>query len=590
MTVSAADRLAKYQKQIEHSRRWREGERCDETWRRLVDLYALRHFDEAYVDGADRVAVNLAFSTINVIWPAISVSHPKITVTAQSDQHAAQGVVTEAVINYLWRRHRFQPEFRRASKDLLVVGHGWLKVGWKFEETETNRDPEELQAEFAQKMGEIEQAVLDAPYMIGDMPSPEDVEAAIPTRQLVTLADHPFVNRVSPHDVFVNPDATCMEDIRWIAQRIYMPLDKAKANRLWSKTERSKLASQRGSRNHGRSDEKDRTRDETAEYVVIWEHYDVDNKTMCVFADNSESYLVRPQTMPYAFGHPFVMLRNYDVPDQFYPLGDLEAIEPLQHELNITRSQMLNDRKRWRRKWLYKRDAFDIDGIDALESDNENVLVPVIGDEPLPTAITPMPVTALPPDFYNQSSLIANDINTVSGVSDYARGAMPNIRRTATEASIIQDSANSRASDKLDEVERAASLVAERVIQLCQQFMTGEQVARVTGPDGMDLWFNYDRDFIEGFYDFSVEAGSTQPSNETFRRQSAMQLMDAMAPFISMGVVNPMALAEHVLRNGFGVQNPQQFLQAPLPPMGPDGAPFGPDGIPLDGEQPMVPQ
>ena len=44
--------------------------------------------------------------------------------------------------------------------------------------------------------------------------------------------------------------------------------------------------------------------------------------------------------MPYAYGQPFVMLRNYDVPDYFYPMGDLEAIESLQLELDKTRSQI----------------------------------------------------------------------------------------------------------------------------------------------------------------------------------------------------------------------------------------------------------
>jgi hypothetical protein len=56
MATTNADRLAKYKRQIEHSRKWREDERHDETWRRLVDLYALRHFNETYVDDMDRVA------------------------------------------------------------------------------------------------------------------------------------------------------------------------------------------------------------------------------------------------------------------------------------------------------------------------------------------------------------------------------------------------------------------------------------------------------------------------------------------------------------------------------------------------------
>ena len=43
-------------------------------------------------------------------------------------------------------------------------------------------------------------------------------------------------------------------------------------------------------------------------------------------------------------------------------------------------------------------------------------------------------------------------------------------------------------------------------------------------------WVNYDADYLQGNYDFEVEGGSTEPRNEAFRRQSALQLVDAMAP------------------------------------------------------------
>ena len=85
-----------------------------------------------------------------------------------------------------------------------------------------------------------------------------------------------------------------------------------------------------------------------------------DRKTYCVFADGAtDGFLITPTKMPYAFGHPFLMLRNYEVPDDFYPMGELEQIEPLQLELNETRTQMLNHRKRYARKYLYMEDAFD---------------------------------------------------------------------------------------------------------------------------------------------------------------------------------------------------------------------------------------
>ena len=53
--------------------------------------------------------------------------------------------------------------------------------------------------------------------------------------------------------------------------------------------------------------------------VVIWEYYDVPSNQMSVFADQGDGFLVPPTVMPYAFGQPFVMLRNYDVPDGVLP-------------------------------------------------------------------------------------------------------------------------------------------------------------------------------------------------------------------------------------------------------------------------------
>ena len=43
------------------------------------------------------------------------------------------------------------------------------------------------------------------------------------------------------------------------------------------------------------------------------------------------------------------MVRNHEVTDEFYPIGELEMIETLQHELNETRTQMMNHRKRFQR-------------------------------------------------------------------------------------------------------------------------------------------------------------------------------------------------------------------------------------------------
>ena len=286
--------------------------------------------------------------------------------------------------------------------------------------------------------------------------------------------------------------------------------------------------------------------------------------------------------MPYSFGQPFVMLRNYDVPDHFYPIGDLESIEPLQRELNETRTQMMNHRKKYSRKYLYKESAFDNLGRTALESDEDNVMVPVISDEALSSIVAAFPAVINPSDFYDQTQMIIGDIDRVSGVSEIQRGGTSEIRRTATESSLVQDASNARTADKLAMIEQAISECGRRMVALARQFMTGEQVARVMGKDGEPVWIQYDRDYLEGDFDFEVVAGSTQPHNESFRRQMALQMVDAMAPFAGAGIIDMPKLAAYVLQQGFGVKNPDEFIAQPQAPM---GAPAGQPPVPASPEQ-----
>ena len=559
---SHSDLLAKYRKKMTTSRRWRREEHYDDTWKRLVDLYRGRHYE--YFADEDRVLVNLAFSTINVIAPSIAVNYPKVTVNAVNPENAPNAVIAEAVVNYWWRHRDFKEHFRRAVKDFLILGHGWLKVGYRYVEEE--------------RVGEHE-----------DISDP-DVEDNVTSTTLVILQDEPFVERVSPFDVFIDPDATNMYDAKWIAHRVRRTVNDVRTDKRYAPKVRADVeAASYAKYTDDPSSRKIYDKDEG--YVDVYEFYDLKNNTVSVFCDSGEGFLIKPKEQPYSFGHPFVMLRNYDVPDQFYPIGELEAIEPLQRELNETRTQMMNHRKRYARKYLYRETNFDSNGRSALESDDDNVMVPVQGDNPLGDVVAPFPALINPPEFYNQSSLIRTDIELVSGVTEFMRGGVSEIRRTATEAALIQDAQNARTADKLAVIEKSVAEVGRRILLLARQYMGGEQVARVMAKDGEPMWVTFDREYLNGDFDFEVAAGSTQPTNEAFRRQSAMQMVDAMAPFVSAGIVDVAKLGAYVLQYGFGVKNPEMFMvQQPEAEMQPQGQQPPVPPIPMDQAAPMMSQ
>ena len=562
------DIIARYRNNIEQSRKWRKEDKYDRVWRRMIDMYKGKHYE--HLSDEDRMLVNMSFSTINVIAPSVAVNHPKITVGAREPKDGDRAVITEAIINYWWRHFDCQSSLRRAVDDYLILGHGWLKVGYRFVEEERVKE-------------------MNASTNPADIIDIEQEGSNVET-EMIVLEDRPFVERVSPFDVFVNAEATSMSDLRWIAQRIKRPLRDVQNDKRYGRAARMEAAPTSWSKYGDEVKGAKPNRNPNDAFVEVWEYYDLTTKTMSVFCNGGDTFLIPPRTIPYAFGHPFVMIRNYDVPENFYPIGELEAIEPLQLELNETRTQMMNHRKRFSRKWLYKESAFDADGRSALESDEDNVMVPVMSDEPLGGVVAPMPAVINPPDMYNVSNMILSDIDRISGVGEFMRGGASEISRTATEAAMMQDAMNARTSDKLAEIERTIASCARRLIGLAQQYMTGEQVVRVVGSNAMPIWVTFDRDYIDGEFDFEVEAGSTQPVNESFRRQMALQMVDAMAPFLGAGIIDLAALARHVLQFGFGVKTPEAFFaqQQPMQPGQEPGNPQGQQSGPPGGGQPAA--
>ena len=598
--------LAFARNELQRSKRWRStrsGFGYDEQWRRFIDLYSGQHWDQK--SGTDQLIVNLVFSTVNVMAPAVAINNPRFVVNARKPEEAPQAIVTEEILNYSWRKNDFQRDFRLSVLDWIITGNAWLKIGYKFTkkpEVKATDGVESHNSDGGSGSEGGQEGIDDRDDVDGNVESELNVDPG---------DDTPFVERVSIFDIFVDPDARHPKEMRWIAQRTWRPVVDVQVDSRYSKTQRERVSGSHFSpwstesgdgRAGGDSNyASDKPNKGALSYAEVIEFYDIKRNTVSTFAidadgdadgESDAGFLIKPDEIPYASGHPFVMLRNYEVPDHFYCMGDVQQIESLQLELNETRTQMLNYRKKFRRAWTYRKDAFDREGIQALESDDDNVMIPVQGDEALTGVLAPVPAIISPAEFFDQSAMIQNDMDLVSGVSDYAKGnPQSTTRRTATEAAMIADAANARAQDRLMKVELVLAECGQRVIQLMQQYMTGEQVARVvTLP--MKGWVNFDKDYIQGQFDYEVRGGSTEPQNESFRRQSALQLADVSAQFVDMGVADPVALYMKLLRDGFGEKDAERFVQKPPPEEAPpEQMPPGmpPEQMPMQGGMQMQP-
>jgi hypothetical protein len=575
-------RLGEYATEIRRTQGWRKDQGYDALWGKLREMYQ-GELNVANLDASeDAIAVNMAFSTINVMFPSVSQGQPNVEVRANDPSNEPQAVLVEEILNFAWDHWHFQPQFRMAAKDFLMFGHGWVKVGWNFTDEEQETSDEEREVEFDTLSAQADEAAVTDPANASALPTNEDIFANLSTTKTVTVEDQPFVDHVSILDILVNPEATSMHDLRWIAQRVRRPLEEAKRDENYASGARGKLSGAHSTFDTATDPRTDGNLvAERGKMVEIWEFYDLVDAVMAVFTlEDGKNFLVKPTKMPFLFGHPFVQMRNYDIPDMFYPMGDLEQLWPLQQELNKTRSDMMNFRAAYARKYLVRAGALQRGDVEKLISKTDGEIIQVENDNVnLEDIVVPVPINNLDPGLFNWSHQITSDIQEVSGVSEYTRGGGGG-RRTATEAALIQDAMNARSGEKLMIVEQTASEVMRKVLQVMQQFLTGPQVARTFGADGSQKWLPYDRESIRGEFDFSVEAGSTQPNNETFRRQNAIALMNVMMPFVDGGIIDPQELAKHILSEGFSIRTPEKFFQQEAPQPQPGQPPRNPGTLP----------
>ena len=566
-TLSKPDALELAQKEIEYSIQYRDQLGTERKWRTIIDAYEGRYLERDQTDFEDEIVINYAFATANVIWPSVSIKEPTISILPRSAENEDRAILTEALLNYEWERLGVQKPFRAACWDYVTLGIGWTKVGWEYREVaRPMTEEEEIQEISSRLIAEDERAVenpLD-PTLLTDEQIADQVTGS---RITETVLDDPYVDYVSPFDVFVNAEATTLEDARWIAHRQIRTLEEAKADKTYNQRVRSKLTAESVLEpGKGMTYRDQRRYGDSIDRVVIWEFWDLERNKLMAFSEQSPDFLVAPRDIPYHMGHPFRMIRNYTSTDKFYPQGDLEQIIPLVHELNAGRSQMLNHRRKGNRKWIAREEAFNERSRKALESsqDNQVVMIEKSFQGDLNDVIAPMPQIPLQADMYAIDNRIQDDINIVSGVSEYQRGSGGDTRQTATEAALIQDATNARQAEKLSQVEVFISEIAAALLQIMQQFMQEHRDVRVVGPLGGDpLWFAAEPDDIIGEYLFKVQAGSTQPTNETTRRTNAITAMQMLGPWVQQGLVDPVQLLKHVMVEGLDIRQPEKLFTPP---------------------------
>jgi hypothetical protein len=182
---------------------------------------------------------------------------------------------------------------------------------------------------------------------------------------------------------------------------------------------------------------------------------------------------------------PYFILPFQSVDGMFCAQSLVDVLERLQAEHNETRDKFAEVRRRIRPHHIASADLKDKDITVRLHPEiGEIVVVPTEGGK-LTDVIQEAQQLKIDPAVYDTSP-IRNDWEMVSGLQDAARSVVVQ-PKTATEASISDQSLAARISEFRDQIEDWLTEIAQYSSELCLLAMTPAQVEQIMGaPEPVD--------------------------------------------------------------------------------------------------------
>jgi hypothetical protein len=575
-------------------------------WRMLESLYRTGAQRELTQIDLSRIlpfpAPGVFLRTVNMVLPhltmiinTVSARDPKFVVTPTGGDVTAierNAQIAQTVLAYFWKRADATSTLRDMAQDMVLLGNGFAKIGWSYTEKTMDRTPEDYDSELTDKIMMAQEEAGMQGMELDEETVAAIVESVALNQQLVD-EDEPYVEYVSPYDIFLPANARRMNTARWVAQRVRLPLATVQANEMFDKQAVKDLKADTGYADNEtivQYEQLSEALPSAFSHVTLIEFYDMQEHTLCIFQLDGERYLYEGKN-PHAHRYPpFVHMRNFnDGGMSFWSFGDLENIAGIQLMINEIMVAELNDLRRVGNKYFINKKVMTPEVTKALMSNQPDQVIPLelpsnvgIGE-----VLVPVQRMATPADNYVMEDKLQSYMQRILGVTDFQAGIISSSNRTpATAAAAVEGASTTRAMDKMTNVEKASREIAVRMLGLCQQFLDAARALRIAGPNA-PTWLEVSEDDIEGEFFIDVEGGSTQAINPATRYRQGQEMITQIVPMLAqLGYDTEPALRAAISYMGM---NPEHVLVKPEPVPQPL-----PDqqmaGMEQPMEQPMAPE
>jgi hypothetical protein len=559
-----------------------------EQYDRCLKLWKGQHWDNQNQPSTEhRVVVNHIAGIIQTKVDSIAFNPvPDFILRPLSEASSGNADIATQALKYEWRRSRAAVQTKRALFDKELLGFGVIQTGWEFVTDEIALDDGRAAVE-------------------GEPPDPQDITMAVEEgRDLSEVQDLPvpkekvrrdqfWCRRICPRDFRIDPEATwVLDDAQYCGYVEERPLDEVKRDKRYKNT-RNLKGTDRNLNAYLSEDVQRQTDDDKpsdVKRVKLHHYYEQKRRLHCVFCEENDLPLLVEEWKWKSDRYPFRVIRSPGTQDTFYPEEPQPILlEPMQREINETRSQIHIHRRRFNRKYLCKRGVADAQTKKQLRSGADGVLIEHNGGNP--NDIIPLSDAPLQEEVYKADQIAHQDIVTVSNVDQYQMGIVPSKRMTTTEVQQVSQSGGVRVQADAQAYEEFCAGVGHDCLDWMMQFSVKTQELPIYGPDDdVSAWGKFSAADIVGDYFVEVYMGSTQVKDSQTQVKDIGFLLQSMMPFFQMPdpstgapMLYPKPLLAQLLKAVPEIRSVKEILTPPPPPpppMPPPGVPGAPGMAP----------
>lgn len=354
---------------------------------------------------------------------------------------------------------------------------------------------------------------------------------------IILTKENFLIERRDSRNIYFDPFADSLENIRWVAERIEYTLDEVKSNPIYTNTANLKPSTSvsiSSTTDGDRKTEDERKRgviDRTTvnpdnnkeELIVCWEIYDIENNKVITIAEGHDEFLMNIDTPPSIEKHPFVFLYFINRVNSPYPIPDIWHQLGPQDEYNITRNQIVTHRKRFSRKYEVLEGAIDDKELTKLEEPYDGLVLKKKSDGPALQAIVDPPLDSA---VYFDVEMLRKDFFDISGTVQ--EGQIAQIEK-ATTAQIVNDRMEARKRGKQLLVKEFMEEVGSKLMLLIENEIELSQRIAILGEGGV-TWQNiHPSDFSgQGEFLYEVSSGSMIPRSPAADREGWLALLQVI--------------------------------------------------------------